>query len=391
MWRSAITLLLAVSAMAGEPVVHVVDARGETSQPDSASIEQITDQAWPAWRGFWVEGEMIPSDPTNSAWRLLDGQCVMGGFAVDEGRLGWRSELLGVLQMDLERTRSIGSPTAVTPESTASDQLFMVNGDRVEGFITAFDPDKGIGMERKRVAGAEPEASWHPFGSVTLVQLSGREEQGSGWRFWLRDGSVVDVAGWSRDRAVLRLDSPRLPGAARGISLPWSMVRGIRPPQGGVHPLAVQAWSAHDGEARGRLVPAETRMMNENAPLGLRPVELAGPGRFVCPLPASVSRMHMVVELPARLRDSGGCTVALRVGASERARATLDADHPRVEWNESADAGSIEVDVQAGPGGALGSTLILREAWTMPLKAPGATNVPSTTAPSKPDPSPGPG
>lgn len=248
MRRSTITLLLTVSAMADEPALQVVNKQGETEQLATDSSERISDQAWPSWHGLWVEAEMNAADPTHSVWRLLDGQCVRGGFVVDEDRLGWRSELLGVLQMDLERTWMIGSPVAVIRNSAASDQLFMVNGDRVEGFITTFDADKGIGMERKRVAGAEPEVSWHPFGSVTLVQLSGREEQGSGWRIWLRDGSIVDVAGWSRDRAVLRLDSPRLPGAARGISLPWSTVRGIRPPEGGVRPLAVQAWSASDGE-----------------------------------------------------------------------------------------------------------------------------------------------
>jgi hypothetical protein len=377
--------------MAGDPVLNVVGASGGREQPTASEIEQMSDRTWPGWHGLWVDSEITGSDPTHSLWRLLDGQCVIGGFAVDEGRLGWRSELLGILQMDLERTSMIGSPSAVVRESVSTDQLFMVNGDRVEGFITALDPDKGVGVERKRTAGAASEVSWHPFGSVTLLQLSGRSERGSGWRLWLRDGSIVDVAGWSRDGAVVRLEAPRLPGAARSVSLPWSMVRGIRPPQGGPQPLATQPWSASDGEPRGRLVAAEARVINDNAPLGLQPMELAGPGRFTCPLPAGESRVHLVLELPERLRNCGGCSVALRVGSEERVRATLSVEHPRVEWNQSIDAGSFEIDVEPGSNGALGSTLLLRESWALPVTAPAAANAPATSAPTAPGQRSGPG
>jgi len=390
------TLLLAVPALAGEPRISVVDIDGAVQHPAAASIQELSDTSWPDWRGMWIEPEVALFEPTRSVWRLLDGQCVIGAFMVEEDRRNWSSESLGMLQLDLERTRMIGPLSARSLPDPVSDQLHLVNGDRIEGFITGLEGDRGVGIERKRGPGSTAEVSWHPFSSVMLLQLSGRAEPGSGWRIWLRDGSIVDVEGWRREKAIMRLEGPHLPGAAMSISIPWSMIRGIRPPTGGVQALAARPWSAADGQERGRLVAARARSTGERMPLDLQAIELAGPGRFRCGLGSGGCLVHMAIEMPRPLRSMGGCTVILRDGSKEVARAVLDARQPTMVWSGRWTQDAMEIDVQPGPGGALGSALIVQEGWMVPIapeaiKASPVATPPSTTAPGSPAPSPGPG
>jgi hypothetical protein len=390
------TLLLAVPAFAGEPRISVVDMDGAVQHPTAASIEGISDTSWPDWRGMWIDTDVTLFEPTRSVWRLLDGQCVIGAFMIEEDRRNWSSESLGMLQLDLERTRMVGPLSARSLPDPVSDQIHLVNGDRIEGFITGLDGDRGVGIERKRGPGSTAEVTWHPFSSVMLLQLSGRGEPGSGWRIWLRDGSIVDVAGWSRDKSVMRLEGPHLPGAAKSISIPWTMIRGIRPPMGGVLPLAGQPWSAVGGQEQGRLVPARARSMGERMPLDLQAIELAGPGRFRCGLRPGGCQVHMAIEIPKPLRPMGGCTVILREGSREVARAMLDARQPTMVWSGRLMQEAMEIDVQPGPGGPLGSTLIIQEGWMVPITpekvtAPPVASPPSTSVPGSPAPSQGPG
>ena len=390
------TLVLCVPALAGEPRISVVDTDGIVQHPTAASIQDLSDTSWPDWRGMWIDSDVTLFEPTRSAWRLLDGQCVIGAFMIEADRQNWSSESLGMLHLDLERTRTIGPLSARSLPDPVSDQLHLVNGDRMEGFITGLDGDRGVGIERKRGPSAAAEVSWHPFNSIMLLQLSGRGEPGSGWRIWLRDGSIVDVAGWSRDKAIMRLDGLHLPGAAKSISIPWSMIRGIRPPVGGVQALAGQPWSAVGGEEQGRLVPAGTRATGDRMPLDLQAVELNGPGRFRCGLQPGGCHVHLMIEIPGPLRAMGGCTVILREGSREVARTVLDATQPTMTWRGKFTQDAMEIDVQPGPGGALGGTVIVRQAWLVPItsqaiKAPPDATNPSTTAPAPPAPSRDPG
>ena len=371
-------------AIAGEPVWHAVGVDGSATQPTESVMQSVGDTNWPGWSGLWMDALPAIRENPVSAWRLLDGQCVVGGFDLDGNRLGWRSPTLGLLQIDLELTRAIGPLLESPGDPPKVDQLVLVNGDRVEGFLNGFDPERGIGMERRASSDAKPEVTWHPFGSVTMVRLSGKSRPSQAWRLWLRDGSQIDVAGWHRDGSTLVLQNPKLPGAAPRVNMPWSMLQGVRPMAGAIMPMAAMTWQAEQGETRGRLDPARVQHRPEQAPLDLRRMELAGPGVFVCTLPTKDMWMHLVVELPAHLRDMGGCTVRVQDGSTAMVTATLDADHPSIECHGRISGDQVRIDVQPGPGGALGSVLTLRDAWATTVTAPPAATPPATNAPAEP-------
>lgn len=389
--RALWVVLVATTARAAEPVFHAVQSDGRVETPAPAVMERLSSDQWPGWLGLWQRVPEGTTTPPGSCWRLLDGQCVVGGFDVGDGVLGWRSGLLGLLSLDLEKTRLIGPGSVATPTDLQRDQVLMVNGDMIEGFLTGIDAEQGIGMERGVAAGGAREVTWYPIHSATQVRVSGKEQPGEGWRVWLRDGSIIDVQGWRREGGTVEMIAPRLPGAAARVTMPWSVVRAIRPPQGALLPMASLPWQASGGEALGRLAAAVARVDTDPSPLDLRAVDLLGPGTFVAKLPRPDMHVRLRACLPPRVMDMGGCTLVVRDARTQRTEARLDADRPDIEWSGRLEGDRLEIDLQPGPGGAMGSVVSLQDAWAFTITAPPGARPPATTAPSEPSGPAGPG
>jgi hypothetical protein len=379
-----LVLLVATAARAAEPVFRAVQSDGRVEMPAPVVMERLSSDQWPGWLGLWQGMPEGTTTPSGSAWRLVDGQCVMGGFDVGDGVLGWRSGLLGLLSLDLERTRLIGPVSAAMPVDLQRDQVLMVNGDRIDGFLVGIDAERGIGMERGAAATGARDVTWYPIHSATQVQVSGKDQPAEGWRLWLRDGSIVDVQGWRREGGTVELVAPRLPGSATRVTVPWSVVLAIRPPQGALLPMASLPWQASGGEALGRLAAATARVDTDPSPLDLRAVELLGPGTFVAKLPRPDMHVRLRACLPPRVMDMEGCMLVVRDARSRRAEARLDATRPDMEWSGQLEGDRLEIDLQPGPGGAMGSVVSLEDAWAFTIMAPPGARPPSTTAPGEP-------
>ena len=154
---------------------------------------------------------------------LDDGQRLSGEFESIGSELWWRHRELGSMQIDLERLAWIGPPALALVAPPTRDRLLLVNGDRVEGFVNALHADRGVEVETPGAApGDAPSRAWHDLGkAVAAIQLVPRGHQASGWRLWLRDGSVIDVDHWQREGERVALRGCHLPGLAASITMPW--------------------------------------------------------------------------------------------------------------------------------------------------------------------------
>jgi len=351
---------------------------------EDASLERLDEGTWPGWRALWIDSAAVESEASGVAWKLSDGQCLVGTFVLNEGRLDWRADLAGVLQLDLERTSMIGPVGTPVPTDLASDRLFMINGDRIDGFVTGFDAERGVGVERRASPGEPAIEVWHPFRNVAMLQLPSSAQPSTGWRFWFRDGSIIDAEAWTRTGVSLRIERPLLPGGPTQLQMPWGLVRGIRPPQGGMTPVSALAWTARDGETMGRLVPAQVEISEIAGPLGIRPMRLAGPGRFVCRLPSGGCRTHLVIGVPPTLLELGGCTVTIRARGVQTVSRTLSGDDTQMTWDGVVEDDRLEIKVTPGPSNGLAAVVAVREGWITPVTAPVDATPPATTAPASP-------
>jgi hypothetical protein len=373
------SLLLAANAWS-QAIAIAED--GSIVEVPEAALATIGDASWAGWRGLQLPAP--PRGESASVLALQDGQRLVGTFEPVGNELWWRSGSVGGVRVDLERVAWIGPPSISLEPVASRDQVRFMNGDRVEGFVRSIDAAHGVRVEESG-SSDEARAVDHDLSRVVSVRLVPRPEPANGWRFWLRDGSVIDASVWSRDGERVHLRGCNLPSVAPMITLGWSDLVGIRRAPDSFIPLAALAWKASDVDDSPRLAPARVVIGNAACPLGIAPVDLHGPGQFEAGLEVSPARIDLSLDSPPGLAGKVACTVVLLDGDREISRVRVDSSLPTGRSTVVVTSGRLVVRIEGSDRGAFGGSVRLDRGTA--IGAVRASPESSARSPSVPAPS----
>ena len=172
--------------------------------------------------GAVAPGPGAPSntEPLNLI-ELTDGQRLVGIWAGagDDGQtVLWQYPLLGEVGIDLDQVRSIGFDSALPSESSPTqDTVFLVNGDRLDGFVVSVDVD-AIAI---RPQGGAPEPVRLPLDRVRTLALANpaATRKTEGHLVHLVDGSRLRAGNLTIARDELALVSVLATGLVIGPSV----------------------------------------------------------------------------------------------------------------------------------------------------------------------------
>lgn len=387
---SIMCILQLVAAVTGADGDRVVMQDGRVRPIDDAALVNAGDTTWPGWIALWRSSVSQPPERDNPGSMLVldDGQSIEGGFNVVQDALWWRSRSLGPVQVDLERVASIGPTPRVTESTVTRDHVALINGDHVEGFVNAIEAGRGVEIETG-TGTATSTRTWYDLSKVASIRLTPRPRVATGWRIWLRDGTVVDVDAWRRDGARVLLQGMHLPGSAPRVTVDWEEVSGIQRNGSPVIPLAGLVWKASDVGDTPRLAPAHSRVDAATKPLDVRPIDLHGPGTFMARVPEGRWAIDLTLTAPPMLVNRVACTVQVLADDRELARLRIEAGTPPQPMHALLQGGDLRVVISDAAHGAFGAAVRLDGAMLIPVSPDAAapttapTSVPGSQAGSK--------
>lgn len=353
---------------------------GTSQRIDARELKEIGSDAWPGWLAVDTRtGDRTPDSDARSVLALDDGQRINGIFESGSSKLNWRSRDLGLIDIDLERVQWIGPPTLATEVPPTRDRVVLLNGDRVDGFVNAIESERGVQVETQ--GSAPPTASrWIDLARTVSIQLAPRPRAASGWRLWLRDGSVVDVDGWQRRGDQVQLRKVHLPGAAPVITVPWSTVLAVACPDSGMQPIWCQPWRTTEATPQERLSAPVMHMQPQRA-LDLHDLDLHGPGSFIMQVPPGTRSLHLTLAAPPALQRELACTVRVLDGEGEVCSERLSASSKPRTIDVPVHGPSITFQLTDSAKGAFGAAVRLQHGWLLTTPAPTA---PPPNAPGVP-------
>ncbi len=301
----------------------------------------------------------VPIIPRRQGWLLLaDGQR-FPGQALSAARmtnvLVWiQSSWLGRMEVPLQDISSVlFQSSATVPPPGDADMLLLANGDLLEGFITSLgDP---VSLE---LTNGEPAAIDLPLGRVHAVRMVTPPQKPSGQRLWLIDGTVVEVQqvllgddGFYRLEGVpfSEEDSQRvaLDGVAAVLFDPDALV-----------PFADLTPRRIEGPPTRYVVPAP-RPLDDQAALGLSPLEFRGPITVHYVLPAGATYFAAEARLPALSRAWGDYELIVRDDDRTVFTTRLNAETPTATIGVGLSGSTLTVEVTEGAAGPIQDTVVL--------------------------------
>jgi len=395
MRRTAFTSGIAlVGALSLAPVAasdRAILRDGSSLEVTESDLVNASDATWPGWIALKRTATVREDDLATSMLGLDDGQVLGGGFNVVQDSLWWRSRAIGAIQVDLERVAWIGPPTLAGQPAPVRDHVSLINGDHVDGFVNALQAERGVEIETG-TGGASPTRTWYDLSRVASIQLAPRPRPATGWRLWLRDGSVIDMEAWKREGSRVSLQGLHLPGAAPRVMIAWDEVLGIQRNGSCVTALSSLPWKAIDATDTPRLAPAQIRMSPGVQPIDVRAFDLHGPGTFVARVPDGRWVLDLKLAVPPALAGRTGCTVQVLAGDRELARARPGPGFAPTTVHATIEGGDLRVVISEPAHGALGAAVRLDDAMLMPVTASAAAPSPAqTSAPASAADSTGPG
>jgi hypothetical protein len=370
-------------------VVATALAQGATAiQGDGTVVEVresvlagLDERTWPGWPGLWMGSTLPQAQDGGSAMTLQDGQVLVGGFEPNGQELWWRSPKIGAVRVDLERVARIGPLAADATRPVARDEVHFVNGDRAEGFIQSIDATHGV-----RLAPITPEGTPstevvdHDLERVVALWLASRPEPAKGWRFWLRDGSVIDADHWTREGEQIILEGCHLAGAPPRLPLDWGQVIAVRSAPTAVLALASQPWKSADVMDTPRLSPARGRLGSGSHALDLSSIDLHGPGIFEATLPQGEWILDASLGVPPGLAGRVSCMVVILDGDREIVRHPITESSTITPLHTTIRSGRLVVRIEASQRGAFGAALRMIRPLLVPITAAAAGPSPSRSS-----------
>lgn len=361
---------------------------GTTVKLDTGVLKEIASSNWPNWLAVELaQPDRSLDQVPRSLMALDDGQRVQGNFEMTGARMGWRSRDLGLLEIDLERLQWIGPPSMAMEPRPTKDRVALVNGDRVEGFVNAMDPERGVQVDVPNGPDGVSTTRWMDLSRTEFIQLVARPRVATGWRLWLRDGSVVDVDQWTRTGDRVTLQQPHLPGVESITTVPWTSILAIESPTRGITPLWSQTWTASDLNPRQRLAPPQI-LKSTGGALDLHPIDLHGPGIFTMQVPSGRWVLCATLEAPPPLAGQLACTLQVLDGDQEVFTHRIDATTSAMPIRVPVNSGKAVFKLTDSARGAFGAAVRVRDGLLVSAAAPTAlpTNAPAgTSTPRAPD------
>ena len=314
------TLLIA-PVLAGDPVQF---------QPVTNTDIQVVDKLppsdqWPGWCGVKIIQKSslatAPKTSTQSCYTTTDGQRLAGTFELNNTKLSWRNSAFQPFMVDLEKTQSIGPLFIGEQPTTQKDTVFLVNNDRVDGFIESIDASKGVSMEvalptTSKEAAPKKEMTHIPIERISEIQLATKIKKPSGWRFWLVDGSVIDADSWSDVQNQCALKNTHACSQVDGATIPWSNILSMSSNSKTITNLAscAQKVISNSDTEEIRLSPPVVVKKIIPSAFDAIPIDLHGPGVFEFALEQNSGTLSASLEVPPQLRGDVECRVTIECG-----------------------------------------------------------------------------
>jgi hypothetical protein len=306
--------------------------------------------------------------PRQQGWlTLTDGQRFPGqalsGARVAQDAFVWnQSSWLGRMEVPLDHVASVVfDPGATVPPAGDQDVLLLVNGDSVEGFVTALgDP---VSLELPDDDNG-PTSIELPLDRVHAVRMVSPPREPAGQRLWLVDGTIVDV-----ERVVLGDD-----GYYRFEGVPFTEQGSVRIAPAGVVavlfdpgalvPFASLQPRRVEGPPTRYVVP-RPEVHEGTVALGLSEVEFRGPLAAHYVLPRGATYFGAEARLPESARAWGNCVLRIRDNDREVFTATLNAETPTALIGVRLTGSTLTVEVTEGSGGPIQDRVVLARAMVL--------------------------
>lgn len=292
---------------------------------------------------------------------MNDGQRFPGQPAPTGGEddaLVWSHPTFGLVTAPIDSIARVAlNPSTVMPRMThdgelIDDQLVLVNGDRLVGFLVSFGDPVEFEVDGETIA--------IPLDRISEATLANPPASMSGMVVWLEDGSVAVVA--SLETRLDERVSVQLPGGQSAI-VPLDDVRAVAFDAGRLHPLAsIPIESQRAIGERGVFDPVHELIGSALAPADLNAadIELPGPMEARWNLPDGAVRFAGVAELPLEALPWGDCDLVIAQNGVELLRERLNLDRPRFEFSVPVEAGPMRIAVEPGAYGPISDRVVLR-------------------------------
>lgn len=305
--------------------------------------------------------DLPPQLAEGGVLELVDGQRLPGRLVPTAGSgetIVWEHDAFGEITVALEDIAVVSTNREAHELLKAGerleDELLLVNGDRLSGFVielgapTEIETESGVvRVEQGRVAGAA---------------LSNPPRAQTGMIVWLADGTVTQVDSALTDSTgVVSLSLKG--GQSAQYEVRW--LDGLAFEAGGIVALS----SMDPVEQRGlddRLhnwgIESEPSDSWRAAALRAGDIVLRGPTEVTYELPEGARRVSGRVALPTQIGDWGDCTLAVLVDGREIWRKHLSRAAPFASFNADIEGRELTVRVEAGKYGPVWSTVMLERA-----------------------------
>jgi hypothetical protein len=319
-----------------------------------------------------------------AAWlTLTDGRRVHGLITEPAApdSLTLRHNTLGDLTFPLELAARLDFANAgvisaadVRPDPSPQDQVFLRNGDRVQGFVESIASTIVIDRDGTTIT---PELV-----RVVAVVFANPSTPPVGTSIWLSDGTILHADDYKLRAPELELTLPANspasgsdrapepesaenspPASKPAFSVDLRQLAAIAPKAERFTPLARLAITKQSG-AQGRRWSAPVKIAAAG-PLGLADIELPGPMSVEWSLPQDADRLSFEILLPPESRIWGDCVVVVEFirdnAVREIARHRLNATTPAASINsETREASTLRIRVEQGEGGPIQDRIHLR-------------------------------
>lgn len=297
---------------------------------------------------------------------LNDGQRLPGQLSantpLEPDALTWIHPWLAPLNVRLDHVRSLRtSIDQPPPEPRAADVVLLENGDRLEGFVTAIGEAIAIEVE----IDGRPQTLRVPFDRVASLALVTPDREPSGTRIWFDDGTVLDV-----ERLGVGDDGyPRFADALTGgdvdpESVRLSEIGAILFTANAMTPLA-QLEPAQVAAPVPRFFVPEPRVLDQQAPLGVGPIEYRGPLLVRYRLPRGVARLAAHAVLRPTEREWGDFELLIYDDDEVVLRERLNAARPSVPINVKLHGSELTIEIALGARGPIQDRLVLERAMLL--------------------------
>lgn len=300
---------------------------------------------------------------------MIDGQRLIGQWMTDRSADGemlhWRHGSMGEAIVPLEKVRRVCRVEALSRkrqdvggESSGGDRVVLVNGDVLNGFVTAVTPT-GIAIQPAGQDAASPV----PLDRIVSIDLVNpmRVEHGKAHLVWLVDGSRVAARDVTMDDDRLKLEGTLFGESASPAVAVHQVSRiDIANPRSAMVDLADQPLAiVAGGEVFGLPWPPR---------VGDRGIDMHAPITVTWELPPGVRRFAATAELAV---EAGAPRAAIQwadfvatfsVDGREVASHRLNAGQTGVRINVPVDGVKLEVKLAAGVNGPVMDRLRLRHA-----------------------------